>query len=65
MVSSPDGGNSPEVISANSPRVNGESEVAAPLNERHVWDEDKINAGYCGSDLGNREVRLVYWAQSH
>ena len=40
---SPDGGNSPEVVPAYTPGVNGESEVAAPLHETHVRDEDQVD----------------------
>ena len=52
---SPDGGNPPKEISADSTRVNRESEVAASFNERYVRDEDQVNAGNGGSDLGNIE----------
>ena len=56
---SPDGGNSPEEVSANSARVNRESEVAASFHERDVRDEDEVNTGNSGTYLTLSQVIII------
>ena len=58
---SPDGGDSPEEVPADTPGVNRKSEVAAPLHKTHVRHQDQVDGGNRLTDLRG----LIIYSNCH